>query len=95
MSVVLDKAGKARVVALSNYFIQTALYPIHKEIFSHLRHLKTDGTFDQEAPLKLLISEGDPHEKFHCFDLSAATDRLPVDLQEHVLNLVKPGIGSV
>jgi len=51
LSVVLDKAGKARVVALCNYFIQVGLYPIHKEIFNFLKTLKTDGTFDQEAPL--------------------------------------------
>nr|UPW42139.1 MAG: putative RNA dependent RNA polymerase [Zhejiang mito-like virus 8] len=93
LSVVLDKAGKARVVALCNYFIQIGLYPLHKEIFDFLRTLKTDGTFDQEAPLKLLISK-DSDQKYFCFDLSAATDRLPVDLQVDILNHIH-GLGDL
>jgi hypothetical protein len=87
----LDKAGKARVVALCNYYIQIGLYPIHKEIFSQLRSLETDGTFDQEKPLINLINSGDPDQMYHCFDLSAATDRLPVDLQRDILNQIKFG----
>jgi len=93
LSVVLDKAGKARVVALCNYFIQISLYPLHQAIFNFLKTLVTDGTFDQEAPLKRLISiESD--EMYHCFDLSAATDRLPVDLQVDILNRLN-GFGSL
>jgi hypothetical protein len=85
LSIVLDKAGKARVVALCNYWIQICLYPLHKSIFQFLKTLETDGTFDQEAPLRRLISR-DSDEKYYCFDLSAATDRLPVILQIDILN---------
>jgi hypothetical protein len=93
LSVVLDKAGKARVVALCNYYIQISLYPVHKAIFQYLKTLETDGTFDQEAPLKRLVSI-DSGEKYHCFDLSAATDRLPVDLQVDILNRIN-GFGDL
>lgn len=43
-----------------------------------------DGTFDQLKPLKALTSRG--LQKFYSFDLSAATDRLPIDLQVQVLS---------
>lgn len=45
-----------------------------------------DGTFDQLKPLQALISKG--AKKFYSFDLSAATDRLPVNLQKEVLSLL-------
>jgi hypothetical protein len=51
-----------------------------------------DGTFDQRKPLLDLISrvrEGDlSGHQFSCFDLSAATDRLPIDVQKQVLSIV-------
>jgi hypothetical protein len=56
-----------------------------------LRSLETDGTFDQEKPLINLINNGNSEHKYHCFDLSAATDRLPVDLQKDILNQIKFG----
>lgn len=95
LSVVLDQAGKARIVALTNYWIQLGLFPIHKSIFSILKDLETDGTFDQHKPLKRLISLEKCDEKYYCFDLSAATDRLPVELQQTILNYLKIDLGNV
>lgn len=43
----------------------------------------TDGTFDQLKPIKRLIEKG--HRSFWCYDLSAATDRLPVNVQVELL----------
>jgi hypothetical protein len=50
-----------------------------------LKTLKTDGTFDQHAPVKELLSL--KPSRLYSFDLSAATDRLPINLQEDVLSL--------
>lgn len=51
-----------------------------------------DGTFDQRLPLLNLISRVKSGElsghMFSCFDLSAATDRLPIDVQKQVLSIV-------
>lgn len=48
-----------------------------------------DGTFDQLGPLKALTSRG--LKELYSFDLSAATDRLPIDLQVQVLSeLITP-----
>jgi len=45
-----------------------------------------DGTFDQLKPLRSLTARG--LKEFYSFDLSAATDRLPIDLQVQVLSLM-------
>lgn len=85
LGVVYNTAGKARVVAMTNWWIQCALKPLHNSIFRFLKNLQTDGTFNQMAPIKALIDKG-PGD-FFSLDLSAATDRLPIDLQERVLSL--------
>jgi hypothetical protein len=57
---------------------------LHDTLFRLLAKLPSDGTFDQLAPIKRLIDAG--NTKYWCYDLSAATDRLPVDLQACILN---------
>nr|UPW42118.1 MAG: putative RNA dependent RNA polymerase [Guangxi mito-like virus 16] len=93
LSVVYDQAGKARVVAITNYWIQVCLYPIHNFLFSILKEIEQDGTFDQMKPLKVLISK-ESNDKFHSFDLSAATDRIPIDVQIQVLNSLRKNLGT-
>jgi hypothetical protein len=87
LSTVYDQAGKARIVAITNWWIQLALKPLHDSIFNSLRKWSDiDGTFDQGAPLLRLYKDRDPRYKFSCFDLSSATDRLPITLQVDILN---------
>lgn len=83
LAYVYDQAGKARVVAITNWWIQLCFKPLHDALFNILRPIETDGTFDQKAPLKKLMEK--PGLKYYCFDLSAATDRLPVSLQSDIL----------
>jgi hypothetical protein len=86
LSVVYDQAGKARIVGVTNWWIQVALKPLHSDLFNFLSSLPEDGTFDQSAPLDRLLQEISPDQKLWSFDLSSATDRLPVALQEEILN---------
>lgn len=87
LSVVYDQAGKARIVAITNWWIQLCLKPLHDSIFRALKGIShIDGTFDQGAPLLRLYKERDTRYKFSCFDLSSATDRLPLTLQVDILN---------
>lgn len=58
--------------------------PLHKALFALLRKLPSDGTFDQLAPVKLLYQKS--FKNFWCYDLSAATDRLPVSLQAALIS---------
>lgn len=83
LAAVYNTAGKARVVGITNYWTQCALYPLHKNIFQFLERLPTDGTYDQLKPVKALV-EG---PKYFSYDLTAATDRLPRKIQEDVLSL--------
>ena len=86
LAVVKNVSGKSRVVGMTNYWIQISLYPIHKAIFSFLGTLSTDGTFDQHRPIfEMMKAENVNQRKYYSFDLSAATDRLPLALQEQVL----------
>lgn len=87
LGVVYNVAGKARVVAMTNWWIQVALHPLHKSIFDFLKVVPTDGTFDQHAPIKALC-ERKVGSKFYSLDLSAATDRLPMDLQVQILSMM-------
>jgi len=65
---------------------QSILEPIHTHVFRILKQIPNDGCFDQEAPLRRLMSKG--LKNLYSFDLSAATDRLPIDLQVQVLTLL-------
>lgn len=48
--------------------------------------MKEDGTHDQLAPVKLVLMNTDPKgSKLVSVDLTAATDRLPVELQADIL----------
>jgi len=95
LAVVRDVAGKARIVAITNWWIQASLKPLHDGLFALLKAINQDGTFDQEAPLNLLIKRTPKDQTFYCFDLSAATDRLPLDVQRDILNHLNPLLGTL
>jgi len=86
LSLKLEAAGKVRVFAITDWWSQCLLYPLHSSIFSFLKRTKTDGTFDQTAPFKSLLKAIEECRfPAYSFDLSAATDRLPIQLQEQIL----------
>jgi len=65
------------------------LAPLHHCIFKILKRLPMDGTFNQNGPVEHLrnlhkdgLLDG---QTFYSYDLSSATDRLPIDLQVQVL----------
>jgi len=88
----LKEPGKIRVVAMVSILIQTLMAPLHKWIFARLRLLPTDGTFNQTKPVERLIASfrKDGHW-VASYDLSAATDRLPLQLQ---VDLLRPLLGD-
>jgi len=79
-----EAAGKLRVFAIVDGLTQWLLYPIHKLIFKLLRYIPMDGTFNQLRPIHRLLKL--KAKSFYSLDLSAATDRLPLAIQEHLLN---------
>nr|WNM95051.1 MAG: RNA-dependent RNA polymerase [Diaporthe helianthi mitovirus 2] len=83
-----EPAGKVRVFAIADAITQAVLKPLHKCLFAILKDLPMDGTFDQSAPIDRLLRLTSKQEctKFYSYDLSSATDRLPVSLQRDVLS---------
>jgi hypothetical protein len=81
LSVKEEAAGKVRIFALVDAWTQWALNPLHALIFEFLREVPMDGTFDQLKPLSRL----DQSKRLYSLDLTAATDRLPIDLQKELL----------
>jgi len=83
LSKKFEAAGKVRVFAITDWWTQCFFKPLHTWINDILSKIQNDGTFDQLAPLRLLTGS------FRVsYDLSAATDRLPIALQVQVLGLV-------
>lgn len=80
-----EPAGKIRVFAMVDCFTQWLLKPLHKMIFKTLARIPQDGTFDQLAPVHRLRKKS---KTLYSYDLSAATDRLPVQVQEQLLHRV-------
>lgn len=85
LAIVKEMRGKARVVGITDSWTQMLFKPLHDLIYDRLGYLPEDGTKDQLAPVKRLLSNlKEPYTV--SVDLSAATDRLPVELQARILN---------
>ena len=87
---IREEPGKQRIFAMVDSLTQWVLHPLHKALFSMLSKIPQDGTFDQTKPVEVLLQnmENEGLERVWSYDLSAATDRLPVKLQEFLLGLV-------
>jgi len=64
------------------------LKPLHDALFSFLKSLPNDGTFDQTASVKRGSVKSIESSCSFGYDLSAATDRLPIFLQEAILESI-------
>jgi len=80
-----DLEGKTRVIAILDYWSQTALRPLHDFLFRVLRTIPQDRTFSQGRFKDFVSSWGEV--TLFSIDLTAATDRFPVrvivDVLEH------------
>jgi len=95
LSTIKEPAGKRRIVAITDWWTQAVLKPLHIAISHALRKIPQDGTHDQWKPvLEFVLPRLRLGEKAYSFDLSSATDRLPVDLQKQILDLFFPGFGK-
>jgi len=83
LSFVRDPEAKLRIIAISDYYTQLFLKPIHDIIFDILSKVfkECDRTFTQD-PFHNWEENG---HSFWSLDLSSATDRFPIDLQRRLL----------
>jgi hypothetical protein len=78
---IQDKEGKTRMVAILDYWSQTALRPLHDRLFGILRVIPQDMTFSQgEFHERVRDWGGQGDGVFYSVDLSKATDRFPISL---------------
>jgi hypothetical protein len=86
ISLLQEGGCKTRTIGIGDYWSQNILRPIHDSIMNCLRKLETDGTFDQNKQVERILREC--KGKAYSFDLTSATDRFPVHLQEILLSHV-------
>lgn len=86
----VEAAGKVRVFAMVDCFTQWLLNPLHKSIFNFLRKIPEDATHDQGETLRLFVDRlrRNSISKVYSFDLTAATDRIPVSAQALILDSI-------
>lgn len=70
----VEGRAKRRIFAIGNYVCQRLLKPVHEFLMAVLKKLPSDGTFNQTGPLKHIVNK----EMYYSYDLSAATDRMPL-----------------
>lgn len=84
ISLASEPAGKTRLFAIGNFWIQSLLKPLHNRLMSILKGLKMDGTYDQ-------MKQFNRATKLSCnlaswsYDLSKATDRFPLLILQEVM----------
>jgi hypothetical protein len=79
-----EAAGKLRVFAMCDPYTQWLFKPLWDALVDLLQRIPQDGTKDQMAPIHSLLKRR-PKGPFFSYDLSAATDRLPVIIQAQLL----------
>lgn len=101
LHAIPEPAGKVRIVAMVTWWIQCLLYPIHASIFKRLAFIPQDGTGNQGKPLEALCLEikrrlsSEGHAHVYSYDLKAATDRIPIELQMRILSIfLRPNLAK-
>lgn len=94
LGIKLESAGKVRVFAIVDCWTQWVLKPLHDAVFELLRIIPQDGTFDQLAPLERLLERLPKGTPIFSYDLSAATDRLPLLFQKVLMSFFLTSWGA-
>lgn len=88
LSGIPDQEGKTRVIAILDYWSQSALRPVHDFLFRILRPIPQDMTFNQGGFLDEVAKWGSG--RLYSVDLTKATDRFPIRLISRVLGPIFP-----
>ena len=93
ISVLEEARGKRRKIGITDFWTQILFRPLHDSIYSKLSNIYQDGTNNQVRPIKLMLEELSienfgKFKRVQSLDLTAATDRLPVDVQSQILTLL-------
>lgn len=80
-----ESGGKARVFATLDNFSQSSLKPIHNFLMNWLNRNPKDGTESHATAANAVKRWTGTNHKIWSFDLTSATDRYPLFLQEIVM----------
>jgi len=84
LSLLQDYEGKTRTIGIGDYWTQTVLVPLHRHLNGILAKIKEDCTFDHSSFKSKLPKVG----PYYSFDLTNATDRLPLELQKTIIKWI-------
>lgn len=87
ISLASEAAGKTRLFAICNFWAQSLLKPLHDQLMEVLKLFEADGTFNQIEQFNRLCIKSKNRRTFS-FDLSKATDRFPIVLQQALLGVI-------
>jgi hypothetical protein len=88
LAVLYEAAGKVRIVAIVDYWTNAVLKPLHDWIFSILRLLPQDATFDQDGRCTEFANRG--YTDLWSLDLKSATDLIPLPVYRALLSWLLP-----
>jgi hypothetical protein len=91
LHLLAEGGGKTRVICIPDIWTQSVLKPIHQYFMNCLRKMPCDGSFGHEV-LGNKVKKFTKHRPLFCFDLTAATDRFPLEIQKAAL---KPLLGDL
>jgi hypothetical protein len=92
LHLLAEGGGKTRVICIPDIWTQSVLKPIHKYLMDHvLKRMPCDGSFGHEI-LGNKVKKFTKYRGLFCFDLTAATDRFPLEIQVAAL---KPLLGDL
>lgn len=81
IAIVKDPECKMRPIAMIDYYSQITLKPISDTIFDILSKMSQDRTYSQNPH-----NDWEGEDDYWSLDLTAATDRFPIDLQVKLLS---------
>lgn len=81
-----EAAEKLRIFALVDSFTQTLLKPLHICLYLILDKLPNDGTYSHDKSVQRSLSKMVARGQSYSYDLSSATDRLPISLQSCLIS---------
>lgn len=84
-----EQGGKLRTVANPHLFIQALGEPLKVKLERITKAIPSVGTFNQEVAQQYIADKLLKTKVAYCFDSSSFTDRLPYELQHHILNQLK------
>lgn len=82
---ISDVEGKTREVAILDYWSQTVLRGLHQYLFGVLQRIPQDCTFNQGSFKDKVKGFHENGHLYHSVDLTAATDRFPIEAIVRVL----------